>query len=111
MKEETVIDRMIQFAEWCKTSNRCKSKSDFERKCGLTHNYLYNTSINTKSNVGVDHIAKIHKMFPELNIIWVITGKGSMLVDDPNKPDEGYKEAYKALSDKLAMLKGLINQM
>ena len=34
-----------------------------------------------------------------------------MLNEDPDKPDEGYKEAYKALSDKLAMLKGMINQI
>lgn len=110
MKEETVINRMMQFAEWCKATKRCKSKSDFERKCGLTHNYLYNTTINTKSNVGVDHIAKIHKVFPELNIVWVITGKGSMLVNDSEKPDEGYREAYKALLDKLSMLKAMIEQ-
>ena len=61
MKEERVIDRMMKFADWCKKGNLCKSKSDFERICGLTHNYLYNSTINTKSNIGVEAIAKIHK--------------------------------------------------
>lgn len=106
--EERVIDRLIKFAEFCKTGKLCRSKSDFEQKCCLTHNYLYNTSINTKSNIGVDQIAKIHKAFPMLNLTWVITGEGAMITQEP---DEGYKEAYFRLLKSVEKMKKAVSSL
>lgn len=108
MKEERVIDRMNMFADWCKNGKLCRSKSDFERICGLTHNYLYNSTINTKSNIGVEQIAKIYSKFPMLNITWVITGKGSMIC---HEPAEGYREGYEILKKKLVEIQKIANSM
>ena len=107
MKEEKVIDRMIKFADWCKKGNLCRSKSDFERLCGLTHNYLYNSKLNTKSNIGVDAIAKIHDKFPMLNITWVVTGKGAMIT---HEPDEGYREGYENMVKKMQEIQKIIER-
>jgi len=98
---------MIKFADWCKKGNLCRSKSDFERVCGLTHNYLYNTSINTKSNVGVEAIIKIHDRFPMLNITWVVTGKGAMIT---HEPDEGYRDGYEIMVKKMQEIQKIIER-
>ena len=104
-KEERVIDRLLAFVEWAKKGKMVKSRIEFEKKCGLSYNYLYNTQFMTKSSIGVDQIAKIHEAFPMMNITWVITGKGSML---EMQPDEGYKQAYEDLKKKLEKVKALV---
>lgn len=108
MKEEKVIHRLIKFADWCKKGNLCRSRSDFERICGLSHNYLYNSSINSKSSVGTDQIRAIYAAFPMLNLIWVITGKGAMISRDP---DEGFREGYEDLKKKLAEIAKIANDI
>lgn len=105
--KERPIDRIIKFADWCKTGGLCKNRSDFERICGLTHNYIYNTLMGTKSNIGVDIVAKIHKKFPMLNINWLVLGKGAMI---DHEPAEGYREAYEALNKKLNEIKKIIEK-
>ena len=98
MKEERVIERLVKFADWCKKGNLCRSRSDFERECGLSHNYLYNSMLNSKSSVGTDQIRLIYSKFPMLNLTWVITGKGAMI---SRTPDVGYREAYEELKKKM----------
>ena len=106
--EEKVIDRLIQFADFCKSQKLCKSRSEFERMCGLAHNYLYNTTINTKSSIGSDHLARIKDRFPMLNLTWAITGKGIMI---QQAPEEGYKIAYDTLMRRLNELRDEINKL
>ena len=106
MKQERVIDRLLAFAEFCKKGKMCKTRNDFERICGLTHNYLYNTKVNAKTSVGSDAIAKIHDKFPMLNLTWVITGKGSMIT---HEPDEGYREAYGILQKKIEEMRKIMD--
>lgn len=107
-KEERVIDRLLAFVEWAKAGNMVKSRNEFEKKCGLSYNYLYNTQFMTKSSIGCDQIAKIHNCFPMLNVTWAITGKGSMI---EMAPDEGYKEAYNSLKKQVRDLKKMINKI
>lgn len=107
-KEERVIDRLLAFVEWAKKGGMCKSRTEFERKCGLSNNYLYNTQFMTKSSIGVDQLAKIHNAYPMMNMTWVITGKGSML---QMEPDEGYKTAYDELRKKIEKLKKDISEL
>lgn len=107
-KDERVIDRLLAFADWAKAGNMVKSRNEFEKKCGLSTNYLYNTQFMTKSSIGCDQIAKIHNAYPMLNITWVVTGKGSMI---ELQPDEGYKEAYDNLRKEVDKLKKLIEKM
>lgn len=108
MKEEKVIDRLLRFVKYLKEKGYVKSKSDFERSCGLSHNYLHNTLVNTKSSIGTDHLAKIHDKYPMLNLTWVITGKGSMI---SLVPDIGYKEAYFTLRGKIEELQRIAQKL
>lgn len=107
-KEERVIDRILAFVDWAKKGKMVKSRTEFEKKCGLSYNYLYNTQFMTKSSIGCDMIAKIHDAFPMANCTWLITGKGSMI---EMAPDEGYKEAYEGLKKKIEALKKTINEI
>ena len=108
LKDERVIDRLLQFSEWAKEGKLVKSRMEFEQKCGLSYNYLYNTRYMTKRGVGCEMVAKIHEAFPMLNLVWVITGKGSMIT---MQPDEGYKAAYEDLKKKVESLKKVIKKM
>ncbi len=108
IKGERVIERLLKFVEWAKDGKLVKSRMEFEQKCGLSYNYLYNTQYMAKRSVGCEMIAKIHEAFPMLNLTWVITGKGSMIT---MQPDEGYKAAYEELKKKVDSLKRTINKM
>lgn len=107
-KEERLIDRLMAFVEWAKAGNLVNSRSEFERMCGLTNNYLYNTQFMTKKSIGTDVLKKIHAKFTMLNLTWVIMGTGPMI---QMEPDEGYKEAYESLRKKLDALKKTINEI
>lgn len=105
MKEERSIDRLFLFVDWCKNGRLIKSRLEFERICGLSNNYLYNSRNNTKSSIGVDILAKVHSKFPMLNLTWIITGVGAMI---SHVPDEGYVEAYNSQRKKIENLKKII---
>lgn len=107
-KEERVIDRLLAFVEWAKAGNMVKSRSEFEKKCGLSNNYLYNTQFMTKKSIGTDFLQRIHNAFPMLNLTWVIMGKGSMI---DVAPDEGYREAYENLRRQVRELKRLMDKI
>lgn len=106
-KDERVIDRLLTFVEWAKEGKMVKSRMEFERRCGLSYNYLYNTQF-MKSGTGCEQVAKIHDAFPMLNLTWVITGKGAMI---ETMPDEGYREAYEELRKKIDRLKKDIEKL
>lgn len=107
-KEQRVIERLIEFADFCKRMKMCKSRSEFERQCGLAHNYLYNSSINTKSSIGSDQLARIKERFPMMNLTWIITGKGIMV---QQAPDEGYQVAYDGLMKKINEIRDDLNKL
>jgi hypothetical protein len=52
-----------------------KGQTRFEEYCGLTRGSIN----NTKKGMSDTSIAKIAEKYPELNLEWLITGKGEML--------------------------------
>ena len=106
--EERASDRLFAFADWCVRGGRGKSRRAFEIMCGMTNNYLYNTKTLTNGNVGVDTINKVHKIFPMLNIVWIVTGKGKMI---DYVPDAGYKEAYEEIIKRVSEIKNIVNDI
>lgn len=50
----------------------------FEKKIKLSNGY-YSKQLRNKGSVGSDILIKIHEHFPELNMLWVLTGEGSMI--------------------------------
>ena len=67
-----LLDRLYQYLE-------CNAISAyaFEHACGLSNGYL-GKQFKGKGSVGSAVLVKIKQHYPELNVQWLITGKGNM---------------------------------
>ena len=68
-----LIERLYQFIEYKKLSFYA-----FERECGMANGYLKKQS-KGKGTVGSDMLEKIHHKHTDLNLLWLLTGKGAMI--------------------------------
>lgn len=107
-KEERLIDRLLRFVDWAKKGGLVKSRLEFEEKCGLSHNYLYNTQFMTKKSIGTDVLKKIRKAFPMINLTWVIMGEGAMI---ETRPDEDYKQAYENILKRVGEMQKILDSI
>ena len=64
----------------------------FEQTCNISNGYL-NKQFKGKGTIGSDIVEKIHMSFPELNMNWVLTGKGGMIVKTDNDPVTGMQNS------------------
>lgn len=62
-------ERILQFIDY-----KGFNKSKFYRETGLSNGIL-----DKKSGLTLDSIEKIYSKYPEINIEWLLTGKGEML--------------------------------
>ena len=77
---QRAIDRLRDFVFHLKLDKRITGDSQFEAMCGLANKYLSNSSQPGRpGTIGSDVIARVHTVFPELNITWLCTGEGDML--------------------------------
>lgn len=67
------INRLIQFIQYKGLSAR-----QFDLSIGASNGYTLRMKKNNAS-VGSDVIENIIRKYPQLNLIWLITGKGEML--------------------------------
>ena len=59
------------------------SQSAFEEACGIGHGTI--TSIKVKGP-SVDVLARISSTYPELDLNWLVTGRGEMLLTKTDTP-------------------------
>ncbi|MFN4248952.1 MAG: hypothetical protein ACK4EY_14590 [Flavipsychrobacter sp.] len=78
------IDRLEQFLTAKKIS-----QAAFDAAIGAGKGYI-GKQIKNSGSVGSDILEKIFRAYPELNIIWLITGTGEML----NTPSSNKKEGF-----------------
>jgi hypothetical protein len=64
-------ERINQFIDYKKIS-----RSEFERRCGLSNGYTR----NIKENLGSQKANDILNAYPEINRVWLLTGEGQMLI-------------------------------
>lgn len=57
-----------------------------ERACGVSNGYL-GKQLKGKGSIGSDILERIKENYPELSLIWLVTGKGPMLIDLTLTPD------------------------
>lgn len=69
----TTKDRLLKYI-----AHTGLATSRFESLCGLSNGYVR----NLKSQIGEDKLSNILNAFPELSKIWLLTGEGSMLVNN-----------------------------
>ena len=87
---KTAIDRLRQFIE-----SQTISERNFFEQSGLPPG-----SFSKIKSIGSENLKKISNAFPTLNIQWVVTGRGKMLVENEvlnvvNEPQEPYGVNYK----------------
>lgn len=70
------VDRLIQFIEYAGLSAR-----QFDLSIGASNGYTLRMKKNHAS-IGSDVIETIIKTYPQLNLIWLMTGEGEMLNPD-----------------------------
>jgi len=71
------------------------TRSDFEKKCGLSNGYTRNLRDSPSSK----KLKDILTAFPEINPLWLQTGDGDMLVGDVNS---GVKQDVKGSGNKFS---------
>lgn len=76
--EETVKDRLFKFIEYLNMSVR-----QFEIKWGVASGYVRNIS----KGIGNDHLSNLCNQYPNLDLNWLLTGKGSMLKNIPENSE------------------------
>ena len=69
----TTKDRLLKYIE-----HTGLATARFESLCGLSNGYVR----NLKNQIGEDKLSNILNAFPELSKIWILTGEGSMLVNN-----------------------------
>ena len=67
------IDRLMQFIKFAGLSAR-----QFDISIGASNGYTLRMKKNNAS-IGSDVIENILKVYPQLNVVWLITGQGEML--------------------------------
>jgi hypothetical protein len=68
----TVKERLLQFIE-----KQGITKNQFIIKIGIANGFF-----NTNNGVNTDNLEKIFSFYPELNMDWIVTGRGSMTIKE-----------------------------
>lgn len=55
----------------------------FEHSCGLSNGYL-GKQLKGKGSVGSDILERIKAQYTDLSLVWLVTGKGQMLLPGPS---------------------------
>lgn len=112
VKETTPILRLREFVRWAQREELCKSEYDFERICSLSPKYISNNANSGKGNIGTEMLGRIVKTFPQLNLAWICTGDGPMLMQSGgNTLNADYKQAYEAAMLQIEALNRIIKQL
>lgn len=63
----------------------------FEHSCGLSNGYL-GKQLKGKGSVGSDILERIKENYTDLSLIWLVTGKGKMLLAAPASVNQSVSE-------------------
>lgn len=100
-----VIDRLFEYLK-----HRDLTPYNVEQACGIANGYLKKQT-KGKGTIGSENLEKIIAAFPDLNVKWLISGKGKMLVDNYSQIDQRLQEemkSYSAFEQTIALLRDKI---
>lgn len=89
------IDRLIEFIEYAGLSAR-----QFDLSIGAANGYTLRMKKNHAS-IGSDVIENILKKYPQLNVVWLITGEGEMLKETSKKEILDFEDLPKSQQDEI----------
>ena len=76
-----VIDRLFEYLK-----HHNLTPHNLERACGIANGYL-KKQLRGKGTIGLEILEKITNKHRDLSLMWLITGKGTMLTDNYSQPD------------------------
>ncbi len=79
-----LIDRLQEYLSYSNITAYA-----FEHGCDLSNGYL-GKQLKGKGAVGSDIIERIKANYPDLSLVWLVTGRGSMLLSPPKHTREYY---------------------
>lgn len=90
------------------------SPHSFERNINLSNGY-YAKQLKNLGSVGSDILIKVHNHYPDLNILWVLTGDGQMIVESDSASSisniEDYPLRYISDNKKLKLLESDLEKL
>lgn len=89
------INRIIEFINHMDMSVR-----QFDISIDAANGYTLRMEKNNAS-VGSDVIERINKKYPQLNLVWLITGKGSMFIEEPKIKEPAAVDIESFINEKL----------
>jgi hypothetical protein len=82
------IERIAMYLQF-----RAITPHSFERKIHLSNGYFSKQTKNLGS-VGSDILVKIHDSYPELNMLWVLTGEGKMILEEAEMAQDATSQDF-----------------
>ena len=101
-----IVDRIKQIIEYKGISTR-----RFCVEVGISNGFF-----DKVKDIGTEKVLKIIKKYPDISLIWLITGNGKMILDDIDentlheKKDISEDNLYKLLLNKDEQMKKLLEQ-
>ena len=100
------IERIAMYLQF-----RAITPHSFERKIHLSNGY-FSKQIKNLGSVGSDILVKIYNIYPDLNMLWVLTGEGQMILDDREaQPDSKLGEFSNRYESENRKLKSLASDV
>ena len=100
------IERIAMYLQF-----RAITPHSFERKIHLSNGY-FSKQIKNLGSVGSDILVKIYNSYPDLNMLWVLTGEGLMILDDREaQPDSKLGEFSNRYESENRKLKSLASDV
>ena len=100
------IERIAMYLQF-----RAITPHSFERKIHLSNGY-FSKQIKNLGSVGSDILVKIYNSYPYLNMLWVLTGEGQMILDDREaQPDSKLGEFSNRYESENRKLKSLASDV
>ena len=100
-----IIDRLIKYLE----SKRITAYS-FERTCQVANGYLKKQQ-RGKGTIGSDILERVRRNYPDLSLLWLISGEGEMLAEEVEenllREDKQYyskDEVIRLLTERIKLL-------
>ena len=114
----TAIERFVRFHKHLQLTEMYPGRNALEEKLGVSSGYI-TKAFSKKSAMGSDLLERIMRLFPQLNIVWLLTGEGDMILEEDdskyqvkdyrdtiiNKMKEDLRDAYAEIGELRMKLK------
>lgn len=89
----TAIERFVRFHKHLQLTEMYPGRNALEETIGVSKGYI-TKAFSKKSAMGSDLLERIMREFPQLNIVWLLTGDGDMILEgeNPNAITKDYRD-------------------